>query len=67
MTQTSRSHREWQMQPKDYGFGQKDTLTAEHLERNDFILQKQKEQSAELNTEIAEKRDRMCLTPHSPF
>ena len=40
---------------------------AEHLERNDFILQKQKEQSAELNTEIAEKRDRMCLTPHSPF
>ena len=32
---------------------------AEHLERNDFILQKQKEQSAELNTEIAEKRDRL--------
>jgi len=34
MTQTSRSHREWQMQPKDYGFGQKDTLTAEQLERH---------------------------------
>ena len=32
---------------------------AEHLERNDFILQKQKEQSAELDTEIAEKRDRL--------
>ena len=32
---------------------------AEHLERNDFILQKQKEQSAELDNEIAEKRDRL--------
>ena len=32
---------------------------AEHLERNDFILQKQKEQSAELDTEIAEKRERL--------
>ena len=32
---------------------------AEHLERNDFILQKQKEQSAELDTEIAEKRGRL--------
>ena len=31
----------------------------EHLEHNDFILAKQKEQSAKLDTEIAEKRDRL--------
>ena len=31
----------------------------EHLERNDFILFKQKEQSAELDAEIAEKRNRL--------
>ena len=31
----------------------------EHLERNDYILSKQKEQSAELDIEIAEKRDRL--------
>ena len=37
----------------------KSETNAEHLERNDFILQKQKEQSAELDTEIAEKRDRL--------
>ena len=31
----------------------------EHLERNEFILQTQKEQSAKLEIEIAEKRDRL--------
>lgn len=31
----------------------------EHLERNDYILSKQKEQSAKLDIEIAEKRDRL--------
>ena len=31
----------------------------DHLERNDYILSKQKEQSAELDAEIAEKRDRL--------
>lgn len=37
----------------------KSETEAVHLERNDFILQKQKAQSAELDTEIAEKRDRL--------
>ena len=31
----------------------------EHLERNDYILQTQKEKSAQLDAEIAEKRDRL--------
>lgn len=33
MTKASRSYRKWQMQPKDYGFAQKDTLTAEQINR----------------------------------
>ena len=32
---------------------------AEHLERNDYILSEQKKQSAKLDAEIAEKRDRL--------
>ena len=32
---------------------------AKHLERNDFILANQRKQSAELDNEIAEKRDRL--------
>ena len=32
---------------------------AEHLERNDYILSEQKKQSAKLDAEIAEKRDRV--------
>ena len=36
MTKASRSYRKWQMQPKDY-FGQKDTLTAEQINRQVII------------------------------
>ena len=32
---------------------------AEHLERTDYILSEQKKQSAKLDAEIAEKRDRL--------
>jgi len=32
---------------------------AEHLERNDYILSQQKKQSAELDIEIAKKRDKL--------
>ena len=37
----------------------KEDTGAEHLERNDFILANQRKQSAELDNEIAEKRDRL--------
>ena len=37
----------------------KEETGAEHLERNDFILANQRKQSAELDNEIAEKRDRL--------
>jgi len=37
----------------------KEETGAEHLKRNDFILANQRKQSAELNNEIAEKRDRL--------
>ena len=33
MTKASLSYRKWKMQPKDYGFGQTDTLTAEQKNR----------------------------------
>ena len=40
--------------------GQRKSVTGrEHLERNDYILSEQKKQSAELDIEIAEKRDRL--------
>ena len=40
--------------------GQRKSETGrEHLEHNDFILSQQKKQSAELDIEIAEKRDRL--------
>ena len=40
--------------------GQRKSVTGrEHLERNDYILFEQKKQSAELDIEIAEKRDRL--------
>ena len=40
--------------------GQRKSETGrEHLERNDYILSEQKKQSAELDIEIAEKRDRL--------
>ena len=37
----------------------KEETGVEHLERNDFILANQRKQSAELDNEIAEKRDRL--------
>jgi hypothetical protein len=37
----------------------KEETGAEHLERKDFILANQRKQSAELDNEIAEKRDRL--------
>ena len=37
----------------------KEETGAKHLERNDFILANQRKQSAELDNEIAEKRDRL--------
>lgn len=37
----------------------KEETGAEHLKRNDFILANQRKQSAELDNEIAEKRDRL--------
>ena len=37
----------------------KEETGAEHLERNDYILANQRKQSAELDNEIAEKRDRL--------
>ena len=37
----------------------KEDTGAEHLERKDFILANQRKQSAELDNEIAEKRDRL--------
>ena len=37
----------------------KEETGLDHLERNDFILAKQRKQSAELDNEIAEKRDRL--------
>ena len=33
MTEVSREYRKWQMTPKNYGFGQKDTLRAEQIKR----------------------------------
>ena len=40
--------------------GQRKSVTGrEHLERNDYILSEQKKQSAELDIEIAEKRERL--------
>ena len=37
----------------------KEETSAEHLERNDYILANQRKQSVELDNEIAEKRDRL--------
>ena len=37
----------------------KEETSAEHLERNDYILANQRKQSAELDNEIAEKRERL--------
>ncbi len=37
----------------------KEETGAKHLERNDFILANQRKQSAELDNEITEKRDRL--------
>ena len=39
----------------------KEETGAEHLERKDFILANQRKQSAELDNEIAEKRDRLNM------